>query len=252
MLGAEDRNVASLFLHFTSLCPDTSTSLIFLSLRCQAQVPTHPKLPLCRRCLFSMRCYTAPFHTPQGNYPNLALPFCSLDCYYQPCSLSVVLVSQGHAILVLLNKQINLLQALFITPSSVLCLRPQSLPATALDTCKSKDFPVLYWRHNNSRGNSGDKTSSKSALSSHLAPHTHSHSLSPICLTSGKFLHYSAFSSQQNPRLHPSSWQGSKTYSSPVGMRAPCLKLQLKIKTASSVFTTTGQVSSWLEHESCS
>lgn len=194
-------------------------------------------------------------HTPREllQFSSHTLPFCTLDCYCQPCSLSVVLVSQGHAILVLLNKQIRLLQALFITPPSVLCLRPQSFPVTALDTCKSKDFPesmVIV----------GETVETEPKLNqlSHLASH-HTQTLTHFppsawlqensCTTPSLF---SAFSSQQNPRLHPSSWQGSKIYSSPVGMRAPCLKLQLKIKTASSVFTTTWQASSSLEHESCS
>lgn len=76
MLGAEGRNVALLFLHFTSLCPDSSTLLIS-QYHYVFQMPgsgTHPpKTSTAQKCVFSMKCYIVLFHPPQENYSKLVL-----------------------------------------------------------------------------------------------------------------------------------------------------------------------------------
>lgn len=187
MLGAAGRNVAFLFLHFTSFCPDTSTLLISCYHHVSQVSGSGTHSPQNFHCAGSV-CLpwgaTLYYFThPKGTTPNqlshsdLTLPFCNPDCHCQPCSLSVDLYSWGRAIPVLFNVQVHLFQALFIAPSSVPCLRPQNLPVIASDAHKSQDYPVLHWRHDNTRENRWEKNPNKiGSLTSH---HTHSLPSSP-------------------------------------------------------------------------
>lgn len=103
MLGAEGRNVAFLFLHFTFLCPDTSTLLISCCHHV-SQVSgsgTHtPKTSTVQEVsAFHEMLHCIISHTPREllQISFHTLPFCSLDCYCQSCSLFVVrFTGPGH------------------------------------------------------------------------------------------------------------------------------------------------------------
>lgn len=164
-------------------------------------------------CVFHEVLHCAISHTPREllQISSHTLPFCSLGYYCQPCSLSAALDSQGQAILVLLNQQVCLLQALFIAPSSTLCLRPQSLSYCFRPLGSPRT--VLYRTEGMITVEKTVETKPEQNQLSHLTPHTHT------------FLHLLAF--RKIPALAPlfsafiieasvtpSFWQGSKIYSS--------------------------------------
>lgn len=111
MLGAQGRNAAFLFSHFTFLCPYTAN---FLLSPCLSGVRLRHSLTQNFLCAGSV-CFPwdATLHRfihPKGTTPDQL----SHSAVLAALARLVVSDSQGQAILALLNEQVHLLQALFI------------------------------------------------------------------------------------------------------------------------------------------